>query len=110
MPKTVGVQNYQRPAGKRISELANPRRHMPGCAVIRGHPARLAPVCQHSADVADPDKAYYSRVAIDARNRQRGPRVGASARWDRFDQWNAFFVDAVGKRPCSGLGRVSCMR
>ena len=67
--KTVGMQDHQRPTGKRISELANPRRHMPDRAVIGGHPARLAPVCQYGADVADPDKAYHSRVPIDARNR-----------------------------------------
>jgi len=108
--KAVGMEDHQRPAGKRISELANARRYMSGRAVIGGHPACLAPVCQYGADVADPDKAYHARVPIDARNCQCRPPGRRQRSMDRFDERNTFLVDVVVKRPRCGLRGVSGMR
>ena len=107
--KTVGMQDHQWPAGKRIGELANPRRYMPGCTVIGGHPARLVSACQYGADIADPDKAHHAGVTINTRNRQCGPPGRRQRSMDRFDQWNAFFVDVVGKCPRRGVGGVCSM-
>ena len=107
--KAVGMQDHQRPAGERIGELANTRRHMPGRAVIGGHPASLAAGCQYCADVADPDKAHHLRVRINARNRQRGAPRRRKRAMDRFDQRNAFLVDVVGKCPRRGFGGVRRM-